>query len=357
MTGAVQALGSIVLAIPALIAGASDPLVPILAAAAASLMAAAFCPSLARLQRISYARIRCRLLGMWQYGVPLALVSLAFAALAASDRLLILNCLGPAAAGAYSASYGIADRAVGLLFLSVTLATKPLVFSTHTEHGAKAASDLLARVGAWLMAIGFPVTTVLICAPSQIAGAMLGAGLTTAAATVLPWAAVGALLSAFLSLHFALSFQIARRTSWILLAVAPAVMLNGIGNVLLLPRFGIVAAGWSTVAGYTVALALTVWLGRRYFRVPFQLTDVLRTSIACVPVALFVQIDFPQTLSGFLLMLGGSGLIYMASAFALDVARIRSGGGHLYANLRTLAGERRRSARIDARDPPPDRGR
>jgi O-antigen/teichoic acid export membrane protein len=97
-----------------------------------------------------------------------------------------------------------------------------------------------------------------------------------------------------------------------------------LSNALLLPRFGIVAAGWSIVAAYAIALALTIRLGNRHFRVPFAFSDALRTAVACVPLVAFLQLDFQRTTSGFILVLGGGALVYAGSAFVLDVVHVRS---------------------------------
>jgi O-antigen/teichoic acid export membrane protein len=122
------------------------------------------------------------------------------------------------------------------------------------------------RMSGWLIAVGLPVTVLFVCAPGPLASLIIGDELAGAAAEVLPWTMVGAFMSVFLTLHFAMAFQIARRTKWMLLAVAPAAAFDILANVLLLPRFGIVAAGWSIVASHAIALLLAIGFGSRHFR-------------------------------------------------------------------------------------------
>src|SRR5215213_4259729 len=105
---------------------------------------------------------------MWRYGAPLMLVSLAFVILAASDRLLITGILGPAAAGEYSAAFGVASRALGVLLLPIALATKPQVFIAFKLRGAANTRRFLKRVSSWLIAVGLPITTLLVCAPATL---------------------------------------------------------------------------------------------------------------------------------------------------------------------------------------------
>lgn len=181
----------------------------------------------------------------------------------------------------------------------------------------------MKRLSGWLIAAGLPVTVLLVCVPNTLISAIIGRELASAASEVLPWTATGALLSAFLTLHFGLGFQITHRTKSMLFAVAPAAAFNVVSNMLLLPRFGIVAAGWSMVASYAIALVLTILFGSRHFRVPFSVSDALRTAAACVPLVAFLQLEFQRTPLGVAVMLGSGALVYATSALALNVVGSR----------------------------------
>jgi O-antigen/teichoic acid export membrane protein len=270
-----------------------------------------------------WRQLQPRLREIWAYGAPVTAVSLGYVILAASDRLLIAASLGPAAAGAYAAASGIAGRALSLLLPPIAFAIRPQVFLEFSQRGTEPARQLMYRMSGWLIAVGLPVTVLFVCVPRPLASVIIGDELAGAAAEVLPWTAIGAFMSVFLTLHFAMAFQIARRTQWMILAVAPAAAFNILSNVLLLPRFGIIAAGWSMVASHVIALLLAIRLGSRHFRVPFAYSDAWRTAAACAPLATFLQLEFPGTSSGLTLMLGGGALVYAASAFALNVVDVR----------------------------------
>ncbi len=321
---ALQSLGALALAVAGLLWWSGNPIIPLAALVIASLLASAIALTGVGGAAQGFRQLQPRLREMWRYGAPITAVSLAFVILTVSDRLLITSILGPAAAGAYAAAFGIASRALGMLLLPIALATKPQVFIEFNRRGAESTGRFLKRVSAWLIAAGLPITTLLVCAPATLASVIVGHELASGAAKVLPWTAAGALLSSFLTLHFGLAFQIARQTRWMFFAVAPAAAFNVLCNVLLLPRFGIVAAGWSMVASYAMALALTVLFGSRHFRVPFSVSDAFRTAVACAPLVAFLQHGFQPTPSGLSLMLGGGALVYASSALALNVAGSRT---------------------------------
>jgi O-antigen/teichoic acid export membrane protein len=70
-----------------------------------------------------------------------------------------------------------------------------------------------------------------------------------------------------------------------LAAVGPPAALNLVANLVLVPRYGMIAAGWTTVACYALAVALTLAIGGRAVRIPFPAGAMLRTAALCVPLA------------------------------------------------------------------------
>jgi O-antigen/teichoic acid export membrane protein len=280
---ALQGFGALLLAAAALRFAPRAPEAAVWGAAAAAALAAATSPALL-LAPIRTAQARALLRELFAYGAPLALVFFAGAALAVSDRLIIAVHLGAAAAGAYAVAFSIADRAMNLLLLPVPVATKPTLFAAWEKGGEAAARPVMARTARWLIALGLPAATVLVFAPEPIARLLAGGGLAEDAARMIPWLAVGSLLAALLSHHFALAFQLSRRTWSMLAAVGVPAVLNAAANFLLVPRYGIVAAGWMTVAGYALAALLALFIGRRQVRVPFPLGTAALTLLGCVPL-------------------------------------------------------------------------
>ncbi|HZF94712.1 MAG TPA: oligosaccharide flippase family protein [Allosphingosinicella sp.] len=286
---AVQAFGAMILAVAALELAPGAPEAAVWGTAAACGLAAALSPALL-VAPVRTAGTRVVLRELFVYGAPLALAFLAGAALAVSDRLIIAVHLGAAAAGAYAVAFAIADRAINLVIIPVPVAAKPALFAAWEQGGEAAARPVLERTARWLIVLGFPVATILIFAPEPIARLLAGGGLADEAARMIPWIAAGSLLSALLAHHFAIAFQLTRRTGWMLVAIGVPAALNIAANLILVPRYGMVAAGWTTVGGYALAVTLAVLIGRRHVRVPFPLRTAALTLLACVPLAALLRL-------------------------------------------------------------------
>jgi O-antigen/teichoic acid export membrane protein len=281
----VSSAGGLVLATLGLLALPGHPAVAVAGMAAGSAIAILMSPEPLRIRRETRS-LEPLLREMLSYGIPLSLVFLAGSLLAMSDRLLITYLVGPVTVGVYSVAFAIADRAINLVMLPVPVAAKPLVFAAYERGGEAEAQRLLRESAGWLMALGFPAATVLILAPEPITALLIGGGMADRAAEIVPWLAVGSLLSAFVSLHFSLAFQLSRRTTWLLAAVGPPALLNIVANIVLLPRFGMIAAAWTTVGSYALTTILAVAIGRRHVRIPFPAAPAARALAACIPLGL-----------------------------------------------------------------------
>lgn len=306
----VQSLGGFGLSVLALLLLGAEPALVVAAGTIVGLLAIVFSSDLVRQPFTSAPGARSLLRDLWRYGAPLTLVGFLTSIMAVSDRVLIAALIGPTSAGAYGVGYAIADRAIMLALVPVTFAMKPTIFAAF-ESGTPQLQVLLNQSGRWLIVIGLPITTTLVCSPGPLVALFAGGGLATQAEVVVPWVAIGSLLGALLSLHFGLAFQLASRTSGMIAVLAPAAILNVGANLLLLPVFGMIAAAWTTVAAYGFALCLAAYLGRRHHRIPFPVKDAMVSAAACIPLAVVLRCAAETSLFGYLLVAGAGAVLYL----------------------------------------------
>jgi O-antigen/teichoic acid export membrane protein len=288
-----QAFGSLLLTVAALQLAPGRPDAALWGGALAILIAAGCTP------RLLLAPLRVQGTGplmreVAAYGGPLMLVNLAGALLAVSDRLIVAVHAGAAAAGAYAVAFAIADRAMHFALLPVPLAVKPALFAAWERGGASAARPLLERSARALILVGLPTATLLAFAALPITRLLAGGGMAEDAAQVLPWLTAGSLLSGLLTLHFAVAFQLTRRTRPMIFVLGVPALLNIAANLLLVPRYGMISAGWTTVGCYGLALALAVLLGRREASIPFPLKTLGWVAAGCAVLALALSRWVPE---------------------------------------------------------------
>jgi O-antigen/teichoic acid export membrane protein len=106
---------------------------------------------------------------------------------------------------------------------------------------------------------------------------------------------------------------------------APAAAANIAINLLLVPRYGMMAAAWSAL-GCQAAATVGGWvIGRRVFPLWLPLGAVARVVLAVVPMAVALWfLDLPLTWLGLLGSVGTGMAVFAVAGLALDVGGVRT---------------------------------
>ena len=269
------------------------------------------------------------------YGMPLAVTFMLGLVISSSDRFLLGFYMGADAAGQYAVGYDLAQQTIGLLMVVVNLAAAPLVIKALERSGEEVARRRLVGNAVGLCVIGFPATAGMMMVGPNISEVFLGEKFQAAAAMLIPWVAVGALLGGLKAFYFDLSFQLGKRTQQQVLVVLIAAIVNVGLNMWWIPLFGLSGAAYATVVAYGLALYLSWLLGRRIFPLPLPFDQIAKIVVATLGmvVALWVVMEqrggwalFQQVFLG--------GLVYSLLILALNVAGCRGYIRHAVARLR-----------------------
>lgn len=260
------------------------------------------------------------------YGGPIS-VSLVFEYfLSAGDRFLIAMFLGQGAVGMYAAGYGLADRLIDIIFIWFGAAVWPLTIRAFERDGDQAARDVAGRAAGLMALIAFPAAAGLALVAEPLTTVVIGEGLRSQAAVILPWIALSGLMNGMMTYYFHEAFTLRRATGVIATVMAGAALLNLGLNLFLIPQFGLPGAAAATVIAYFLALIACGVLGRRYFPLPLPWTDWIKAATATVIMAAAVWTlpDMELAWLNLVLQAGIGGLTYVAAALALDIADCRS---------------------------------
>lgn len=282
--------------------------------------------------RLERARVREYAL----YGYPIAASLALTVVLASTDRFLLAFYMDEAAVGAYHASYSIANRTLDVMFLWLGTAGQPAMVMA-LERGGLSQLKIAAREQAsTFFLIGLPAAAGVALVARPLSEVLIGEELRVAAISVTPWIALSALLFGLTAYYFGQAFTLGRKTKRLLGAMAIPAVLNIVLNFILVPRFGLVGAAWSTAASFGVGLLATWLIGRRVVALPVPWDDLVRCLIATGVMALAVLALPP--IGGFAeLMMDAAvgGVVYAAVALTLNASGIREVALGLAARLRT----------------------
>ena len=280
---------------------------------------------------------RARIARYAAYGLPLSLSLVMSLALATTDRFVLAAYLDQSVVGAYHAGYSLSNRTLDVMFLWLGMAGQPACVAA-LERGGEAALKRTAHDQASLMLlIALPAAVGLALVSGPLAHLMVGSGLAASAARVTPWIAMGGFFSGVTTHYLNTAYTLGRRTKRLFMVIAIPAVANLILALVLVPRFGLDGALWSTTGSYVLGAVVSFFLARDFLALPIPWGTLARTVAAAAIMALVV-IRLPALggVAELALKSGVGAATYGLAAFLLDAGGARS---HLLAALRRFQPE------------------
>jgi peptidoglycan biosynthesis protein MviN/MurJ (putative lipid II flippase) len=140
----------------------------------------------------------------------------------------------------------------------------------------------------------------------------------------MPLSGVAVFMYGLRSYYFAHAPHLANNTWALLAASAPAAVINLGLNTVLLPSIGLMGAVWARLIAYTVALAISIFLAKRIFPLPFPGWEATKALLAtCVMSAVLYWLNFSKTFLGLSGMIVVGGSLYLTLAYCLNIVGLR----------------------------------
>jgi O-antigen/teichoic acid export membrane protein len=269
------------------------------------------------------------------YGLPVAGSLILALVIAATDRFLLAAFLNEQAVGVYHAGYSLANRTLDVVFIWLGMAGGPAMVAALERGGESALRQTAREQASFMLLLTLPAAAGLALTAGPLAQVMIGPELAVGAARVTPWVAFAGLLSGLTTYYLHQAFTLGRRTSLLMAAMAVPAGANVALNLILIPRFGLDGAMWSTASSYLLG-AITAWaLGRIAQPLPIPWRTLATTGGATALMALAV-IQVPAwggALELFSKALVGM-VVYGLAAWLLDAGGIRGQGLSLVRGLK-----------------------
>ncbi len=198
--------------------------------------------------------------GYWKYTLKICLPYiphlLSMTVLNSTDRIMITKICGAADNALYSLAY-TCGSIITILLTSINTAFSPWLAERIHEGDTRSVRSFSKYyiISFVSIAIG-----VMLVAPEVLY--ILGGREYLAAIYVIPPVAMGCICQFLYTMMVDIE-QIKRKTVGMALASMAAAVLNYVLNLLLIPRFGYIAAAYTTLAGFLLLLALHMWIVRR----------------------------------------------------------------------------------------------
>lgn len=203
----------------------------------------------------------------WGYGWPLSLWLSVATVLQLSDRVLIARWVGNDAAGAYAGLYDVVTGGFSICLFPLTMAAQPVISTLWNQGRRRAALEENRRALRAQVAIFVPVCLFVLVARDALVAIVLPASARRYGAVVMPVLLGAFLWQLALTVHKRLELE--RRSATMLVFILIATLANLGANAALIPAFGALAAGWTTLGSAALYLGLCLaWrAGHRFAEV------------------------------------------------------------------------------------------
>jgi len=238
------------------------------------------------------------------------------------DQVLVFEYAGSRQAGLYGAAYRILDQ-IQFIPTAVMTTLFPLIAAAYPRDRARVRS-LLQTAGEYLTMASLPALAFTVVAADPIIRLLFGSAFEEAAP------ALPILMGAFVSISFGYlagnMVVILELQSKFFRYAAVGLVINASLNVLLIPRYGFLAAAWITLATEVVVMSLTMRSVLRELAMTPRFGRLLRTLVAALAMGALTWVAYSAgvPLYGLVAIAAISYLALLLSLRVLTFAEMRA---------------------------------
>jgi O-antigen/teichoic acid export membrane protein len=235
----------------------------------------------------------------WEFSWPLIRRALAFGlpdipvrvgtwALKLSDRLILQQFLPLSVVGLYSVGYALGSTSFDLISTATAASILPFFYRTATEESEETSKTIFATVAAYNAALFAFLGLGTILFAREIIMVFVTSQYLEAEAVVpfVVWASIFQSLSSVP----ARGIYLVKKTGVLpAVVLAPAALNIGL-NFVLIPRYGMMGAAWSTLLAYPMLLGLTLWLAQRVYSIPYDYRRIAKPLLLTLGLSLIKDV-------------------------------------------------------------------
>jgi O-antigen/teichoic acid export membrane protein len=245
---------------------------------------------------------------MFRFGLPMTLNFLAIVIVDVVDRFMIGVLLGVAYVAPYAVAYDLVQQLVGPVMSVLFLAAFPLIVRDFEVNGAESTRSRLHALGSRLVAVGLPTAVGISVLAAHISDTIFVPGYQQDVAATVPWLAAAIVIAAFKSYYLDVVFQLHQATKYQGYIAILMATVNIVLNLILLPRYGVIAAAWATFVAFAVGALASWFFGKSVFLLPKLGSVYLKSVICCAIMAIVLYLFGPS-----------SGIIWLLTKIVLGV--------------------------------------
>lgn len=230
------------------------------------------------------------------FSVPLVPITLAQFVIEISDRYVIGFFMDAEKVGIYSAAYGIGVIPFAIsTYLCYVL--KPTIYAYYDNGMVDKARMYLSYSWKYLLMLSIPSAFGLSILARPLLLNMTTSKFVSDGVYIIPLVVVGIVFWGMEQI-FAVSLLIFKRRKIFVIAFISGALTNFLLNIILVPRYGIIAAAVTTLIAYILLTFIIGYSSRKHFPFDLNFRFISKCFFAATGMTLFIWIFNPNTVVG-----------------------------------------------------------
>jgi len=215
-----------------------------------------------------------------RYGLPALIINALTWVMVLSDRYVLGATQGEHVVGIYAVSRDLSDKVLMLFNTLVLLASTPLGVAVWEKQGVDAARRYVTQLTRYYLMLALPLAVGMGVLARPLIGTLADPRYHDGYRLV-PFVAAGSVLAG-LATRYTLGLTFRKRTDLLSGCYLGAGLLNVLLNVILVPRYGFMAAAVVNVITFGTLLLLVQLVARSHFTWSFPRSALMRIGAATV---------------------------------------------------------------------------
>jgi O-antigen/teichoic acid export membrane protein len=230
------------------------------------------------------------------YGLPLIPISLSEFVIEASDRYAIGFFLGAEKVGIYSASYNIG--LIPLMFSTYLIyILSATVYGLYDNGNVNEAKMYLSYSWKYLLMITIPSIFGLSILARPLLNYLTTSQFTSDGVYIIPFVALSSTLWGMEQI-FAVALLVFKRRKIFVIAFISGALVNIILNIILIPRYGVIAAAVTTLTAYIILTIIIGYSSCRHITFNLHLRFIAKCFLASIVMTFCIWIINPINIFG-----------------------------------------------------------
>jgi len=225
-----------------------------------------------------------------RFGLPAAFINISMVGLSYFDRYIIQSILDSQAVGLYNAIYEIAEKTIFFINSMIILSSSIIGVRVFENGDQKKAAEFLSVVMRFYLIVIVPVFSLLVALSSDIIAALLPNSYHNDSRLLAVVSLGGVIVGIMQRYSLVLTFN--RRTDIIMWCTLFALLINISACWALIPKFGLIGAGYATLVAYAFWLIFIRISVNKYNCPRFPWLSFFRVLISGFFIQLTLKIGF-----------------------------------------------------------------